>query len=369
MKTKKLLSLVMALAMTLSLATTALANEGLDEAPTASVATATEHKAQYTGATAVPVINLAITGTNSTLAFNPYKLAVKVDTNGVPAANGTNTANDQLITKEITITNKTNVPLKLEGSLKVTPYLDTTASPPEGAAAATLSNKAITATETAKKLYVYADFYAYDDTYANVPETTKAASSAYRLTAATAGTAVKHTAANRVVMQATPGVDSEVPANEKPNYVYVKVSGEATNAPTVPWGAYDKVQIDLVFSFQSQPNFDMYAVVDSPADTNGFSAYTVKPTYTKENVMVAKGSDETDLADGVTAKAVAGYTCYVYPNTDNKITAIKFYDKTGKTAITTVKATSTNTKDPTAPWTFVMPAENVIMQVTGAATA
>jgi hypothetical protein len=359
MKIKKFLSLVMAGAMTLSLATTALANEGptLDDAPTAAAATATEHKAQYKGATAVPTIDLAVTGTNSTLAFNPYKLAVQVDANGVPSSSGTATANDQLITKEITITNKTNVPLKLEGSLKVTPYLDSTANPPEGAAAATLSKAAIAATETAKKLYVYADFYAYDDTYANVPDTTKTASSAARLIAATAGTAVKHAAASRVVMQATDGTN--------PNYVYVKLNGEATNAPTVPWGAYDKVQIDLVFSFQSQPNVDKYAVVDKNDNTN----MTVTPTYSKDSVLVTKGSDTTDLCKGVTAKAVAGYTCYVAPTDGNKITAVKFYDKTGTTAITTVKATSTNTKDPTAPWTFTMPADNVVMEVTTASVS
>lgn len=356
MNIKKILSLVMAIAMTLSLAATALATD-LDEAPTAAAATATEHAAQYTGNTEVPVVNLVVTGTNSTMAFNPYKLAVKVNAQGVPDSNGTNTANDQFITKEIVIQNRTNVPLKLEGSLKVTPYLGDGA--PEGAAAASLSNKAIAATETAKKLYVYADFYAYDDTYANVPDTTKTASSGARLTAASAGTAVKHAANSRVVMQATAGTEATQ------NYVYVKVNGEATNAPTTPWGAYDKVQIDLVFSFQSQPNFDKYAVVNKPTETDGFSDFTVKPTYSKSDVKVTVGNDATDLAKGVTANAVAGYTCYITPNTGKQITAVKFYDKTGTTAITTVKATSTNTKDKTAPWTFTMPAENVIVEVTG----
>jgi len=359
MKIKKILSLVMAIAMTLSLAATALATDDDDAAPTVQEATATEHAARYTGDTAVPVINLALDNVTSALAFNPYKLAVKVDANGVPtsAQDAPGTANDQLITKEIKITNLTNVPLKLEGSLKVTTSLGDAA--PDGAVAATLSNKAIAATETAKKLYVYADFYAYDDTYANVPDTTKTASAAYRLAAATSGTAVKHADKSRVVMQATDGTNA--------NYVYVKVNGEATSAPTTAWESYDKVQIDLVFSFQSQPNVDKYAVVNKPAATDGFSDFTVKPTYSNTDVKVAAGGDTTDLAKGVAAKAVAGYTCYIAPNDGYQITAVKFYDKTGTTAITTVKATSTNTKDKTAPWTFTMPAENVIVEVTGAA--
>lgn len=357
---KKFLSLLMAGAMMLSLATTALATDDDDDAaPTAQAATATEHAARYTGDTAVPVINLALDNVTSALAFNPYKLAVKVDANGVPNSDGPKTANDQLITKEIKITNLTNVPLKLEGSLKVTTSLGDEA--PEGATAATLSNKAIAATETAKKLYVYADFYAYDDTYANLPETTKTASSGARLVAATSGSAVKHADKSRVVMQATDGTNA--------NYVYVKVNGEATNAPTTAWGDYDVVQIDLVFSFQSQPNFDKYAVVNKPADTNGFSDFTVKPTYSKDDLKVAKGSDTSDLAKGVTAKAVAGYTCYIAPTDGNQITGVKFYDKTGTTAITTVKATSTNTKDKTAPWSFVMPADDVIVEVTGSAVS
>lgn len=354
MKTKKILSLVMAIAMALSLAVTALADD-LDAAPDAAAATDLEHAAQYTGNTAVPTINLVVTGTNSVMAFNPYKLGVKVDANGVPDSSGTATANDQFITKEITITNLTNVPLKLEGSLKVTPYVDDTLSPPDGAQAATLSNKAIAATETAKKLYVYADFYAFDAAYATVPDRTKTAAAAQRLVAATAGTAVTHAATSRVLMQASDGTNA--------NYVYVKVNGEATTVPTEAWGAYDRVQIDLVFKFQSQPNPDKFAIVEK-ADS---ADITVVPAFSNTNAKVDKATSGTDLCAGVAANGVAGSVYFITPASGKKITAVKFYDKTGTTAITTVKAATTDSKVPTAPWSFTMPADNVVMEVTLAA--
>lgn len=355
MKTKKILSLVMAIAMALSLAVTALADTPtLDDAPTAGDTTDLEHAAQYTGATTVPTIDLAVNGTNSILAFNPYKLAIKVDATGEPKSDGTATANDQLITKEITITNKTNVPLKMEGSLKVTPYLDTGA--PSTAQAATLTNKAIAATETAKKLYVYADFYAFDAAYATVPDRTKTAAATQRLVAATAGTAVTHAAASRVLMQATDGTT--------PNYVYVKVSGEATTVPTEAWGAYDKVQIDLVFTFQSQPNPDKFAIVEK---NDSADVAAVKPTFSDADAKVAKGNDATDLCKGVVAKGVPGSVYFIYPASGKKITAVKFYEKTGTTAITTVKAATTDSKTPTAPWSFTMPTDGVVMEVTTAA--
>jgi hypothetical protein len=358
MNSKKILSLVMAIAMAMSLLTTAMATDSGDTVSAKSGDSLT-HEARYTGDTTVPTIDLALSAVNTALAFNPYKLAVKVDTDGVPKSNGSNTADDQLITKEITITNLTNVPLKMKGSLTVTTSLG--AGAPSDAQKAEVTNKAIAATETAKKLYVYADFYAYDDTYAKVPELTKTAAAAQRLVAPASGTAATHTDANRVVLQATPGKQQDA-TNDKPNYVYVKVSGEATNAPTEAWESYDKVQIDLVFSFQSQPNYAKYAVVDK----NNTSGFEVHPVYSKENVKVAKNStaNAPDLCEGVDKKVVGGAVCYIIPDSGKKITAVKFYEKSGTTAITTVKATSTNSKDPFAPYSFTMPQDNVVMEVT-----
>jgi len=231
-------------------------------------------------------------------------------------------------------------------------------SAPQGTQPATLTNRAITATETAKKLYVYADFYAYDGAYAEVPELTKTAASAQRLVAATSGTAVSHTTANRVTLQA----DDNGTAAGGENYVYVKVNGEATPSPTTAWGAYDKVDVSFTFTFQSEPNYAKYAVVEKADNT----AVNVYPVYSKNNVKVAKSNDNSDLCKGVAKKAVAGSVCYITPTIGNKITAVKFYAKDGTTLVTTVRAASTDTKTPTAPWSFTMPADNVVMEVTTA---
>lgn len=359
MNSKKIVSFVMAIAMAMSLLTTAMASgTGSGGQLSACSGDSLTHEARYTGTTSVPVIDLAVTGINSVLAFNPYKLGVSVNSGGEPVTSGGSIMNDQFITKEITITNRTNVPLKMEGKMTVTASLDS-ATAPADARAAELTNRAITATETAKKLYVYADFYAYDGAYAEVPDRTKTAASAQRLVAATSGTAVSHTTANRVTLQA----DDNGTADGGQNYVYVKVNGEATPSPTTAWGAYDKVDVSFTFTFQSEPNYAKYAVVEKSDSTN----VTVYPVYSKYDVKVDKGSDNSDLCKGVAQKAVAGSVCYITPSSGNKITAVKFYDKAGAVAITTVRAASTDTKTPTAPWSFTMPADNVVMEVTTAA--
>lgn len=346
MKIKKILALVMAFAMILSLGVTALA-----DAPTAAEATENVHQAQYTGDTTVPTLNIVVTGTNSTLGFNPYKLPVKVDANGVPSSSGTDTADDQLIAKPIVITNLTNAPLKMEAEFTVT------VAAGQGETPATLSKSAIAATETAKKIYAYADFYCYDDSdFSKVPDLTKAAASAQRLIAQTAGTGVKHTTANRVTLQGTTGVTG----NE--NYVFIDVNAEATKSPTVAWTADDKITVDLKFTFTTDGNYDKYAVVVKPDSSTD---YTVTPVYSKTDGKVnATSTNEDDITEGTTGKFVAGYTCVITPASGKKVTAVKFYDVTGNTLITSTKATATNTKDYTKPWTFTMPASNVVIEAT-----
>lgn len=385
MKVKKLMSLVMACAMALALATTALA----DDDPMAPL----NQTATLSGATQGMQISLTVLTTSQTIVFNPYKIEVKTTDSGA-LTGGTLTAagNDQFIAKTQVIKNKTNVPLKLTATFAMTV---------EGAEGdvASIAKAAPAATVTAKQIYMYADFAVFDargESNAPVepPDTRPEAwLTASRLVGA-AGTeseedhswsgGTKHAATAAVNIPATDGLDTGA------NFVFIKLGGSATVAPTKPWTTADTVKVGLVYSFAPQASYDKYKIVATKPDADGATAYFTSsdatPTFTipyqNANIGVAEGGNSVADkktwydSDGkvIAGNILSGYQILIHCPADGStgkyfpITAVTFKNQDG-TVNSTVKATKVDSKKATSDWSFTMPAQNVQCLVTVSETS
>lgn len=376
MKMKKLMSLVMACAMVMALASTALAAE-----------TDLDHSTTLAGATQGMDISLTVLTTSQTIVFNPYKIEVKTNAStGALAADGAAAGNDQFIAKTQVIKNKTNVPLKLTATFAMTV---------EGAEGdvASIAKAAPAATVTAKQVYMYADFAVFDakgeaNAPVEPPDTRPEAwLTASRLVGA-AGTSgedgwtggTKHAATGVVNIPAAAGKDNDAGAN----FVFIKLGGNATAAPTKPWTSADKVTVGLVYSFAPQASYDKYKIVLTKADVDDATVYFTSsdatPTFTipyqSANIDVAKGGSTTLDArwyDGngkvIAGNILSGYQILIHCPADGNtgkyfpITAVTFKNQDG-TVNSTLKAAKVDSKKATTDWSFTMPAQNVQCLVT-----
>lgn len=401
MKLKKLMSLGLALVMAAALAVPALA------ADTDLNAEHGEQKTTFTGGTKVATVKLSAIGSAQGFVFNPYKLAAKMKTDGTlddSATSGFTTVKDQIISKPFEIQNQTDVPLRMAVTLGAKGSLGTGA--PEDAVAIAIVKAAPAATVTAKQAYVYADFAAFDGAAADLEKRPEAWISNQRLVAteATVGDdGWDGTSGGKIEIKNNAGgvyipapVNTPTGGSAAQNSIWVKIGGAATATPAENWGGYDKLTVYTSFKFVPQGSTPLYKLYEAhytagsdgadPTYTAGVTigdttAATGAPTltvpYQKDGINVAISNPVTSFPlyktsakeEQVDGNVEAGYVVTITPPKDSStgkvthtIKSVTFYDA-NNTKLTAPKAATTNSKDKTAPWTFTMPAQNLVIDI------
>lgn len=205
---KKVLSLVLALAMVLALAVPAFA--------------AAANTTDFTGTTEAPTISVTVPAAG-TFIVNPYKMTVQ-------DAAGADTT-DQVVAATQYVTNTSDVPLTVD--VTVTGTVEGTAA---FATASTQGSRA----PTTNSVFLYAEFGiatkndgTADPTWADAYSTTATNQVLVGARAATKKAVAK--------LAATDGSTA--------NYLAYKLAGDAASAPTVAWTAADKAKVSVAFTF------------------------------------------------------------------------------------------------------------------------
>jgi len=271
MKCKKLLSLILALAMVLSLAVPAFAD---------NTATATTQNVAITGSTTSGAVNITVPAAGAVM-LNPYQL--KVTVSGVSSYH-------QIYSAPVACKNKSTFALSVDAVVVGTP---TTGVSLVGAA------PALTVTE--KQVFLYAEFGVNESgTVQPTWQTTYNAKNANQvLAAATPGT----TKAGVASLPATDGTDSGA------NYLWYKFDGAATKKPETAWATSDKVDASIALTLKSVVS-DVYAITVTNTQTataKGTATlnYDVAPAGETITLTCAADSTTSSATPTVTIKGVA----------------------------------------------------------------
>lgn len=410
MKLKKLMSLGLALVMAAALAVPALADDDDDETPTAPTLAAenADQQTTFTGGTKVATVKLAAVGTDRSFVFNPYKLRARMKTTGElntgTAENTDLIVKDQIISIPFEIQNQTDVPLRMAVTFAAKGSLGDGA--PGDATTLAIVKSAPDAKATAKQAYVYADFAAFDGSAAQLANRPDAWLTSQRLVATEAtvgddgwdGTS----GAKIEIKNNTGGIYIPAPTTPKTpngtdyqNSIWVKFGGAATPTPAENWNGYDTLSVYTAFKFVPQGTAPLYKLYEAhyTAGSNGAdptyeagvtvgdtTAATGAPTltvpYQNSGINVAISNPvasfplykTTAKEEQVDGNVEAGYVVTITPpkGDNGKVThtikSVTFYDA-DNTKLTAPKAATTNSKDKTAPWTFIMPAQNVVIDI------
>lgn len=228
MKLKKIMSTVLAGAMTLSMAVTAFAAD-----------TDLQQSTEVTGETKTPTISISVPATGKVI-LNPYKMSVDVSAD----QDGSDLKTDQIISAVSYIKNKTDVALNV--SATATGKIESTSTvKPVFATATTQGAKA----PTTKSVYMYLeviDAGAGDDADATAPTTAPTDSSWKAYAAANT---------NQILIGAkavtkTNMVTTNAVADGASNFIAYRLAGDAASAPTEAWASTDKVGVTIAFTFQ-----------------------------------------------------------------------------------------------------------------------
>lgn len=215
---KKLLSLALAGALTLSTSSVAFAADTTINAPTDGTYSSS---VEATGETKVPTINITLSDTSSKkVGLNPYQL--KFTSGGV--TDGT----DQIVNKEEKITNASDVKIKVNAT--------TTATVPSGSEAV-VATAALKGTETTKSIFAYLQI----DKGATVTKADYNAKTANQLAFATKATTKKE----MVTLDDSTGSDK---------VATYKIFGNVAPNPAKAWAATDTVDFKIVYQFEPVVN-------------------------------------------------------------------------------------------------------------------
>ncbi len=215
---KKLLSLALAGALTLSASSVAFAADTAITTPTDG---AYSSSVEATGETKVPTINISLSDTaGKKVGLNPYQL--KFTSGGV--TDGT----DQIVNKEETITNASDVKIKVNAT--------TTATVPSGSEAV-VATAALKGTETTKSIFAYLQI----DKGATVTKADYNAKTANQLAFATKATTKK----------AMVTLDDSTGADKVATY---KIFGNVAPNPAKAWASTDTVDFKIVYQFEPVVN-------------------------------------------------------------------------------------------------------------------
>lgn len=214
MKCKKLATLALAGAMTLSLAAPAFASGNTETSLTQSSA--------ITGTTQAPTIKITVPATGS-VVVNPYKMEV-LPTGGTA---GTDEVQDQIVSATQWIENASDVAIKVSAAVSAT-----VSGNAKLATATTVSTKPV----TTNSIYLYLEAKPTDDGTTAVADWSGAV---------TAVAAAKGTVKELGTLAKGDGTD----AGSTGGYMAYHLAGDAVEAPAVAWTANDKVDVTIAFTF------------------------------------------------------------------------------------------------------------------------
>lgn len=221
MKSKKLMSTVLAGAMALSLAVPAFAAD-----------TDLEQSTEISGTTQVPTISISVPATGS-IVLNPYKMSVDISED----QDGSQEVNTQIISANSYIKNKTDVALTVSATVT-----GKTAGEAVFATATTQGTKAV----TTKSAFVYLEVVnagAGDDGDATAPTAEPTWSSAYDSKAANQ-VLLSAKAVTKANMLTVPAV-----AEDSSSFIAYRLAGDAASSPTKAWTGADTVSATIAFTF------------------------------------------------------------------------------------------------------------------------
>lgn len=303
---KKLLSLVMACAMALSLAIPAFATDPYYQ-PAETDNDNLAQSVEFTVTTFVPTIDLAIpVASDNPVVLNPYKLSYTGDDNtlnGQVVGSGADKTK-QVISPVYAITNKTNVALKFSLSATTTLGSDATF---------TFDNKHVKLNESAKKAFIQLVFKKTESaTAAPGSDTTQEQTldvydtANYETIILAAG---KKDSDRTLKRLAASPVDTNGEATG--NYLLFQFQGSLSRTPETGWTADDIFTTTLAFTFTPEGNQDYTATLpikiaglaDTALSANVSSAtaatvHTAAATDTANITLDAASLPSGGMADG-----------------------------------------------------------------------
>lgn len=309
---KKVLSVVLALAMVLALAVPAFAtdNTSLADIGKAATGASTDMK----GETKVPTIDIVVPK-NASIIVNPYQISV--------TPTGGTATQDTVISPVYYITNKSDI--KLDVGMTVTG---------KAGSGVSFADAAPTSSETANAVYLK---------FEAAPTATQAEPT---WASATGVQSVKVTKTAQKLEGAT-GIKMDAASTSTPNYIAYHVSGSAATAPTKPWTTAMTAGVTVAFTFKPIANTvggGGGGGASVPADV------TIAMSKTTETTKAANDTDTLTVtlsganAGGVTIQSVT----WVSSDTNEvTVTANGSDDKQGDVTIP-AGATTGNTATVTA---------------------
>jgi hypothetical protein len=272
---KKLLSLIMAVAMIATLAMPTLAAEGTGSGDF-----------EYGTSTNTPTVTVAMP-TSASITLNPYGMAVTV---------GSDSVTDQIISATQHITNNTPSPMKVGVVATFIKSGDVV-----------YSAKPCTGKETTKNAFLLVEFA---NTAATTDEPTW-------ITDITSGDTMNEKCYPQIIPteqgKAATGIMS-VPAasTTTANYIAIKVFGNLSSAPTEAWKSSDKATVKLEFTF-------------TPSVLHNV---TVPSGVTAKSTITPSGSDPTQAVMGaiVRLEAANGKQPTAKDANNNAVTVTKVTD-------------------------------------------
>lgn len=212
---KKVLSLVLALALVLTLAAPAFATPNVSAPDATTGLYGAENN--ITGSTEAPTIAVTIPTTGS-VTVNPYKMTVSIDSTNYT---------DQIISAPQFIKNESDVDIAID--------VTTTGEVAQGSEAVFATNN-VGSTVTTKSVFLYFEIMAATD----------------GSTAPTWGTAYDSKAANMVAVAAKATTKKDVikmgAGDSTETYAAFHLAGNAATNPTKAWTSNDKVNVKIAFT-------------------------------------------------------------------------------------------------------------------------
>ena len=316
---KKLLSLMMAVAMIATLAAPAFANGNNNNAGNG---TSTQ---TYNGTTALPTVTVTVEGSGNALAFNPYGMSISTKIfpstgSGGSVVSGDST--DQIVVPALYIKNQTVAPMKFGVKATATVQGNTV-----------LSAKPCTGKETTLNAFVMAEFHQDNDlvvpatiwtadwsTTAKITETINEKFYPQIIPTADGKTA----AALYSIDQATTASGGAV----TPNYLIAKISGNLAGNPTGGWTSADTLKLVLEFTFtpgvantvtlSPSGGITLYDAGEGHS-ANYVSGATVRLNGPADKTPVVKDANDANVS--VSAGPKAGLYYFVMPATPVTVTA------------------------------------------------
>lgn len=233
---KKIVSMVLALAMTLALAIPVFAED-----PTFAAANADGHTFSLAGDTKTPTVKVyvpAANAANDKMVLNPYALPYKFGTE-------TESHNDQVITKPIYLGSNSDVPVIVGMKVVATPAGDVV-----------LASKSLAGDTktTTKSVFIWGQVVGAG-TGAAVPTTEPTTfATAYDATAGKSGDMILVAAETTRTGLYTIPASADTTAAANNTWACVKFFGDAVKAPTSAWAATDKVDLAITFTFTPSMN-------------------------------------------------------------------------------------------------------------------